>query len=104
MVVTASYSACVTWYLPKSKDRVIVTRCAGFSSALHSASPAEQPIMKSPAGMFTKYMVLDLFPFLADGRKLGAPRKTRRNSLAGISVLKVYLTESLPLRPNRVNC
>jgi hypothetical protein len=51
--------------------------------------------------MFTKYMVLDLF--LADGRKLGAPRKTRRNSLTGISGLKVCLTESLPLLPNRVN-
>jgi hypothetical protein len=46
-------------------------------------------------------MVLDLF--LTDGRKRRGPRKTRRNSLTGISVLKVYLTESLPLLPNRVN-
>ena len=57
--------------------------------------------MKFPAGMFTKYMVLGLS--LAGACKGHVPQDTRCSSLTGISVLKVCLTESLTLLPNRVN-
>src|SRR5262249_6256297 len=62
--ITLSHCACVTSYLPISNAFVICTRCAGFSSALQSSSPVEQPIVNSPGWISTNSMPIEFFDCL----------------------------------------
>src|SRR5262245_38661325 len=51
--ITLSHCACVTSYFPISIGLVTWTGWVGFSSALHSLSPTEQPIANSPGAIST---------------------------------------------------
>ena len=47
------YAATVTWVCPSQTPLLMVTRWEGFSSAEHSVSPGEQPIMNVSGGIHT---------------------------------------------------